>query len=44
MNQLLTVNSFDFHEYPIGFAAAFELTDGEGLTSFGGTLVYNTEF
>ena len=44
MNKLLTVNRFDFHEYAIGFTATFELTDGKGLTSFGRSLVYNTEF
>ena len=44
MNKLLAVDRFDFHEYPIGFAATFELADSKGLTTFGRTLVDNTEF
>ena len=44
MNELLAIDRLDFHEYPVSFTAAFELTDGEGLTSFGRALVYNAEF
>jgi hypothetical protein len=34
VNQLLAVDSLDFHEYTIGLVTAFELADGEGLTPF----------
>ena len=44
MNQLLAVDSLDFHEYPVGFTTTFELTYGKGLTSLRRTLVDNAEF
>ena len=39
MHQLLVAYSFDLHEHPVGFGAAFVLANGKRLPTLGRTLV-----
>ena len=44
MQKLLLVDRLDFHEHPERFIPTFILANGERLTTFRGSLVYDIKF